>query len=236
MALINCKECGKTVSNNAKFCPNCGIKNPGLIGKGCVFALIVLAGIIWLLSELGGDDQSGNTYTNYKNKTTAIENGADSPSVNQKIEGTRKDNETNFTKKQFIDGWNSISNKKIKSIKYKDKAAQINIENNQILQFYQGSKEDIKSVLLFFASNKPVDIVDFMLNMVAIIAGVQPNLLEAQRGEILSGLRLIGDNAEFDFSDEKGPRKYIVGNVKYWITYIQGIGIVFGAEVSSEAS
>ncbi len=57
MALINCKECGKEISDQAKFCPNCGfpIKKKGngfavaslVLGIfGCMYALPMVSGVV----------------------------------------------------------------------------------------------------------------------------------------------------------------------------------------------
>lgn len=51
MALINCKECGKEISENAVSCPNCGAKNrnnseKASIGLMIICFLIPLIGII----------------------------------------------------------------------------------------------------------------------------------------------------------------------------------------------
>lgn len=53
MSLVACKECKKEVSKNAKTCPNCGIKSPGIsgkdAGKGClglVVASLFIAGML----------------------------------------------------------------------------------------------------------------------------------------------------------------------------------------------
>lgn len=57
MALINCKECNKEISSEAQTCPHCGVKNAPQINLKAkaktseiiVGAIIVLAGIGWLL-------------------------------------------------------------------------------------------------------------------------------------------------------------------------------------------
>lgn len=50
MALINCKDCGKEVSTEAKACPHCGAKPPKTPSKhGFPIAAILIIGIIaWL--------------------------------------------------------------------------------------------------------------------------------------------------------------------------------------------
>ena len=53
MALINCKECGNTVSDSAKSCPQCGVK----IAGGSGFGTIAIIGIVifYFISLLSGD-------------------------------------------------------------------------------------------------------------------------------------------------------------------------------------
>ncbi len=133
----------------------------------------------------------------------------------------------NFTKQQFIDGWNSVSEKKIYVINFQDHVASIDIENNQRLTLAQGSGETVGSVALWFASDKRIDAAAYMINMVAIVAGVQPDLSEQQRGDIFKGLRFIGGKKDFDFSNEKTPRSYTVGKVKYSFSLIPGTAFIF---------
>ena len=133
-------------------------------------------------------------------------------------------------RKQFISGWNSVSRKKLKSIKYNDNVAQVEVGNSQILQLYRGDGEAIGNVILLFSSDKPLDIMAFMLNIAAVVAGVQPSIPEHQRAEILKGLKLTGDSADYDFSDDNGLRSYVVRDVKYWAGMIPQVAMMFGAE------
>lgn len=62
MALKPCKECKKEVSSTAKFCPHCGVKEPGIGFKerflgGLVFVIIVIAIVV---SCTGGDKEDKN--------------------------------------------------------------------------------------------------------------------------------------------------------------------------------
>ena len=53
MALINCRECGKEVSNKAESCPHCGIslkkKKLGLIGT--IFNVFIILTFIFIISS-----------------------------------------------------------------------------------------------------------------------------------------------------------------------------------------
>jgi hypothetical protein len=59
MALVKCKECKKEVSDSAKTCPHCGIKNPG-VKWNIWHSLFGLAGLIFIYLVVGlfffGDD------------------------------------------------------------------------------------------------------------------------------------------------------------------------------------
>ena len=46
MALINCPECGNPVSSGARFCPHCGLREPGLHIENEVFTFIFILGLI----------------------------------------------------------------------------------------------------------------------------------------------------------------------------------------------
>lgn len=50
MALINCSECAKQFSTDAKACPHCGKKRTS--HRGLVFVLVVLFGGLWFISTV----------------------------------------------------------------------------------------------------------------------------------------------------------------------------------------
>jgi len=72
MAMVNCKECGKSVSDAALLCPNCGIAAPALTAeqkqqvvqfsafvRSRVWAgALIFGGIGWLVlsAQIGGRD------------------------------------------------------------------------------------------------------------------------------------------------------------------------------------
>lgn len=47
MAMTKCKECGKEVSDKAKVCPHCGVKNPGVKASDMFIGAVTLVAIIW---------------------------------------------------------------------------------------------------------------------------------------------------------------------------------------------
>lgn len=69
MALINCPECGKSISDKAETCPECGspVKEKSAFTKnlgcgGVLFALLLLTGLVigiggasigWLVAAIG---------------------------------------------------------------------------------------------------------------------------------------------------------------------------------------
>lgn len=65
MALVKCKECKKEVSDKAKQCPHCGVKEPGVTAKqkagGCLVALIIFAGIVYYFASSDSDNKTTNT-------------------------------------------------------------------------------------------------------------------------------------------------------------------------------
>ncbi|CAI2499359.1 hypothetical protein [Serratia ficaria] len=63
MAMTKCKECKKEVSNKAKTCPHCGVKEPARnlgkeTGQGCL-GLVILVGVLFFI--FGGDDDKDKT-------------------------------------------------------------------------------------------------------------------------------------------------------------------------------
>ena len=52
MAMVECKECKKQVSNHANTCPHCGVMHPGYEPHGCgtVFIrVLILLALIYLI-------------------------------------------------------------------------------------------------------------------------------------------------------------------------------------------
>lgn len=47
MAMINCKECGKEISNKAKTCPNCG--SPVTKNIGCGWLILVIVFVVFII-------------------------------------------------------------------------------------------------------------------------------------------------------------------------------------------
>lgn len=52
MSLINCKECGKKVSNEAVICPNCGVKINRSEGMKVVIIIACMFIVFWILSMI----------------------------------------------------------------------------------------------------------------------------------------------------------------------------------------
>ncbi|MCX9105894.1 DUF4875 domain-containing protein [Aeromonas veronii] len=57
MALVKCKECKKEVSNSAKVCPHCGIKNPAVTAKDYILGVIGLIVIVFVIKSCTGSDE-----------------------------------------------------------------------------------------------------------------------------------------------------------------------------------
>lgn len=69
MAITNCKECGKEVSNTAPACPHCGVTSPNMttvqrdlesskvkFRKGALWGVATLiTGLVWANSSLSED-------------------------------------------------------------------------------------------------------------------------------------------------------------------------------------
>jgi len=58
MAIVKCKECGKEVAHDAKVCPHCGKKNPGIRAKDYIIGLLILVVIGFVVASCVGDEQS----------------------------------------------------------------------------------------------------------------------------------------------------------------------------------
>jgi len=92
MALIQCKECNKEISSQAKACPHCGApveRKSG--GCGCLSIIGVVAVIVVIIAILGSGDGSSNSPTE-KKKTVAV-----SVTANQFVLGLRNDGSTDWT-------------------------------------------------------------------------------------------------------------------------------------------
>lgn len=84
MALKNCRECGTEVSDQAKTCPRCGIKNPvkrtSLVTK-ILLGIVAVPFIVILVGKLAGPDKSG---TNATTPTATTQNAASAQPTEQK--------------------------------------------------------------------------------------------------------------------------------------------------------
>lgn len=59
MALSNCKECGKEVSNTAKACPHCGVKKPVPRSEKETFIGLAILAAIFLVGYVACSESSG---------------------------------------------------------------------------------------------------------------------------------------------------------------------------------
>ncbi|MCY1210824.1 hypothetical protein D9M69_142590 [compost metagenome] len=61
MALVKCKECKKEVSNKAKLCPHCGVKNPAVGRKETLIGLVAMLTVAVMLMQCMGGSKEGGT-------------------------------------------------------------------------------------------------------------------------------------------------------------------------------
>ena len=60
MALGQCRECGKEVSDSAKVCPSCGIKTPIRKSVTTIQAIVVIVIGVWILSSNANNSSPNN--------------------------------------------------------------------------------------------------------------------------------------------------------------------------------
>lgn len=75
MALRPCKSCKNTVDTNAKNCPNCGVRNPGLTTGQKVFRLMTLLLIIAVvvsMCSIASNESTPEKATNQTAQTTVL--------------------------------------------------------------------------------------------------------------------------------------------------------------------
>lgn len=59
MAMVKCKECKQDVSNKAKVCPHCGVKEPGVNLLAGAVLIVVLVAVGWAYFTFSSfDDQA----------------------------------------------------------------------------------------------------------------------------------------------------------------------------------
>ncbi|WP_305845463.1 OB-fold protein [Photobacterium leiognathi] len=63
MALKNCKECDKEVSDNAKVCPYCGVKNPVVNLFDVLRRILLLLVVIFIVYKIVAGNSQPNSYT-----------------------------------------------------------------------------------------------------------------------------------------------------------------------------
>ena len=58
MALVKCKECKKEVSDSAKICPHCGVKDPAVTKAQMFVGLLIFIALVFGVSQCSSDDES----------------------------------------------------------------------------------------------------------------------------------------------------------------------------------
>lgn len=124
MGLINCKECGKEISDKADSCPNCGFNLKKSKGNkrqalGCLFWIFILfLGFNWVSSWEFADpepwDQRDNSTMAYIMCEDWVKNRLKSPSTAEfpgifdgKLDNTFKDG-TTYSVTSYVDAQNSF--------------------------------------------------------------------------------------------------------------------------------
>ena len=63
MALKKCRECGQSVSSEAKTCPHCGVKKPVTQTSGWAWLVVILFVLVILGKGIGERDAGSGTPT-----------------------------------------------------------------------------------------------------------------------------------------------------------------------------
>ena len=124
----------------------------------------------------------------------------------------------------FRPRWNAISKSRVQGVEFDGGMSQTHLAHEQFLQLNEGTSGRIRSILVGYTPGNHVSAADFMLNIVAVVSAVQPDLAERQRGEVLKALLTDPDYKT------NPSRKYTVGSVRYSLTSVEGMGILFAAD------
>jgi hypothetical protein len=118
MSMINCYECGKLISSEAKQCPHCGAAKKKW---GCGSIVVVIIGVIMLLSILGKllpeidhdytKDQEGLAYSyaeGFVKKELKAPSSAQFPSYREKLSHTTNMGSGSYKIKSWVDCQNGF--------------------------------------------------------------------------------------------------------------------------------
>jgi len=117
MAIINCPECNKEISDTAKSCPHCGFNLPKK-GIGCAGYIFAAVGVVLIFSLLGKSPQDGDKYYSQNSALNSCESyikarlknpdSADFDDANAKVYTNNQDNLTIFITVRATNSFNAI--------------------------------------------------------------------------------------------------------------------------------
>lgn len=103
MALIKCPECGKEISNNAKTCPNCGIKTKSRSLRIYIifFTIIILCSLFFLILKKDSilDEKNDESAPHFNNVVDMIET-----TVNEEVNIEQWIKDNNITAEDDVSG------------------------------------------------------------------------------------------------------------------------------------
>jgi hypothetical protein len=114
MALINCKECGRSISDEAAACPGCGKPNPKFVSKvqsappkkrgcGCFSLIIGVIFLFFLYAMIEGTSNNSNTSSSPEPKAET-QKQANEPTTNQPDENHARLNEDSDGQRAYFEG------------------------------------------------------------------------------------------------------------------------------------
>lgn len=235
MALINCPECKKQVSEHANSCPHCGYtfrRGETTVLKGTqrksnrLTWVILIVFSFWLIGKCSSDESES---------TTAETKPKSEQQRNEQSMSTQKKGVVFTSAADFRQAFNTQS----KRLSFDYKLDRIKVDAGEVqntftvklaeeimlLGIVSKQNSGVKEVMLIMGAGASA--IDFLALVAILIATAEPNISADERGKILDDIGVFNSSAEelrdFNKSIQRNDIKYgfmanDVTGISFWIT------------------
>ena len=242
--IVQCRECKKDVSHEAKKCPHCGAKQPAISEKQQAIAT-VLAALIVLFITYSCNKNDEPLFDDKPHTQAFIPTNIPEPTPTPQEPITQLTPEKNLSDKPQslslnipIKKWETDIKKEFSSLKLKPlkKEKQAPCSENQCTEQYNSGKN--LSIIVQHNNGMIIDVsmistgdgsfksgADIILSQLALAKTLSPNTLKEARSNAI--VKLMTDTV-----DGKKPSPVIIDHVQYILNIIPDLGVFFTASRS----